>query len=303
MTAAANGSGRLDEQRGEALDARRGPARSPAAAPPDRGRCRGTGRCRSPRSGRRGARGRSAVTSGDAAVSGAIGRRRPSLGDGSTVGGGVAGSWSAGMNQSGRDAGSRPETSVRSIVSPTVQAGAVPSSLARRRSTVWPSRWRNAMPSPAGDQVGAHDAPSVGDAQELLRRSMPSRMTTSVPKADVRVAATYAPVGRVGRVRGSRARSEPAPSPVSTVVAHDHRRPARAVAAVPDVEQELAVGPPLRILVTEHAVRSQAGIGQLLGRAVEELEDDVLSSGSGASLTGRPSRRPARRPAGGSSTA
>ena len=80
------------------------------------------------------------------------------------AGGGVAGSWSAGMYQSGREAGSRPETSVRFVISPTVQSGPAPSSLASRRSTVWPSSVRNAMASPAGDQTGARELGDVARA-------------------------------------------------------------------------------------------------------------------------------------------
>ena len=93
------------------------------------------------------------------------------------------------MNQSGREAASRPDTSVRSTVSFTVQAGAAPSSTASRRSTVCPTMWRKAMPLPAGDQVGANEAPS-SVSRSSSRPFRASRITTSVPSAVVRVAAT-----------------------------------------------------------------------------------------------------------------
>ena len=78
------------------------------------------------------------------------------------------GSRSAGMNQSGRETGSSPDTSVRGTISSTVQRGAEPPSWARRRSTVCPSRCRKAIPSPAGDQRGANDASSFVTRHELL---------------------------------------------------------------------------------------------------------------------------------------
>ena len=113
---------------------------------------------------------------------------------GATLGGGVAGSWSAGMNQSGPESASRPETSVSGIVSSIVHAPGRPPSFARWRSTVWPSMWRNAMPSPAGDQTGDQDASS-----SVTRMSSwpepPSRMTTFVPRDVVNVAAMYRPSG------------------------------------------------------------------------------------------------------------
>ena len=81
-----------------------------------------------------------------------------------------------------------PDTWVRSIVSVTVQSGPDPPSLASLRSTIWPSMWRNAMASPAGDQTGAHDPPSVV-TRSSSRPWAASRITTSLPKLLVRVAA------------------------------------------------------------------------------------------------------------------
>ena len=76
----------------------------------------------------------------------------------------------------------------------TVQSGRCPSSRTSSRSTIWPWMWRNAIASPTGDQTGAQDAPSL-----VSRRSSrpldASRMTTSLPKLLVLVAAMYRPSG------------------------------------------------------------------------------------------------------------
>ena len=61
------------------------------------------------------------------------------------------------MNQPGRDAPSRPDTSVRALVSVTVQSGALPPSDGHPQVHDLPSIWRNAIASPLGDHTGAHD--------------------------------------------------------------------------------------------------------------------------------------------------
>src|SRR5262249_49856305 len=100
----------------------------------------------------------------------------------------AAGSRAGGMNQSGRDAASRPDTSVRSIVSGIVQFGPVPSSLAHLRSAVCPTRGREGIPAPPGDPDGAHDAPSSVTRMSSLPL-LAFRITTSVPSVVVLVAA------------------------------------------------------------------------------------------------------------------
>jgi hypothetical protein len=66
----------------------------------------------------------------------------------------------------------------------------LPSRTAILRSTIWPSMWKNAIASPFGDQVGAHEAPSVVRRRSSRPRTA-SRMTTSDPNALIRVAAMY----------------------------------------------------------------------------------------------------------------
>jgi hypothetical protein len=98
------------------------------------------------------------------------------------------------MNQSGREAASRPDTCVSATVSPTVHAGPGPVSWTIRRSTIPLSMWRKAIASPRGDQTGAQDRLS-----SLSRASSDpfeaSRITTSVPSPSVFVAATNRPSG------------------------------------------------------------------------------------------------------------
>src|SRR6185503_5564122 len=108
------------------------------------------------------------------------------------VGVGSAGSWSAGMNHCGRDGASRPAEIVSATGSPAVQVGAVPESGIIQRSTTPCSSLKKATASMSGDQTGLNDSSSVVS----LSSSAPflaSRITTSVPKLVVLVAATYLP--------------------------------------------------------------------------------------------------------------
>ena len=57
-----------------------------------------------------------------------------------------------------------------------------------------PSRWRKAIASPAGDHTGEKE-PSSSVTRRISAPVAPSRMTTSVPKLSVRVAAMYLPSG------------------------------------------------------------------------------------------------------------
>ena len=75
----------------------------------------------------------------------------------------------------------------------TVQWPLDASMLTKRRSTLVPDRWRNAIASPAGDQTGENEWLS----SVTRRTSVPaaSRIAMSVPKASVLVAAMNRPSG------------------------------------------------------------------------------------------------------------
>ena len=116
--AAAYGRRGLDEERGEPLDAGEIAREARRAAPPGPDRRRRTGTLPTA-ADRAASRSRYAVTE-------AVDAAAP---DGTTVGAGVAGRSSGGTYQSGREPPSRPETWVRSTVSPTVQRRRRPSRL------------------------------------------------------------------------------------------------------------------------------------------------------------------------------
>ena len=153
------------------------------------------------------------------------------------------------------------------------------------RSTIWPARWRNAIASPAGDQTGENEWRVVGDAEDLLA-PVSSRITTSVPNEFV-----FGSPRRTGRPasttgRGSPDRSAPRVFFVARVVAVDLRGAPRAVAAVPDVEQDLAVRPPRRVLVAERAGLRQVQRASASSVAMSKrLRTTSLWSGFGPSVT------------------
>ena len=135
----------------------------------------------------------------------------------------AAGSWSAGMNQSGREAASRPETSVRSMVSLDRPARRRAVELGQPQVDDLPDRCGGTRsPSPAGDQTGANEAPS-----SVRRRS--SRAVARIEDHDVgaervvRVAATYRPSGEHAGLHVAGAGQRPGRLRRG-VVAHDHRR-------------------------------------------------------------------------------
>ena len=144
FTAATNGSRRLDDEGAERLDAVDVAAEPGWQRRRDPGRARDTARCRSPCSAKRAARG--------TAVAPARTRRRSRRSGPATRGRGGDRRWRGQLVERdephGREAPSSPETTVRSIVSLTRNAGAVPVRFTIRRSTIWPWTCRNAMASP-----------------------------------------------------------------------------------------------------------------------------------------------------------
>ena len=184
MTAAANGTAAVEDEPGEALRSRRGPAEAvrqgrrvrvepEAQDGADRGRTRGealevrtVGRCdagahpprrRRRRRSRRGRRGRRSS-------------RRPRSRSAGSVGGGVGQlrrrdePARLGRGVEPRDLGQRDRLARRS------SCRADPRGVAIWRSTICPSRWRNAIASPVGDHDRRERASVVGDPQELGAR-------------------------------------------------------------------------------------------------------------------------------------
>ena len=159
------------------------------------------------------------------------------------------------------------------MTSLTVQFGASPSSRISLRSTIWPWMWRNAIASPIGDQTGRPRCPVVGQALELPAVG---------GIEDHEVVPEAAGLGRddVAAIRRERRFEVARPGQRSGgllrhIEAVDDRRPACAGAVVPDVEEDLAVRSPGRVLVSERRGLRDLRDGRLLRGQVVELEDDV----------------------------
>src|SRR6185295_10862519 len=96
------------------------------------------------------------------------------------------------MNHPGRDGASRPAEIVRAMGWPTVQLGAVPDrGMSHRSTTPW-SSLKYATESMSGDQTGLKDSSSLVSFSSSVP-FLASRMTTSVPKLVVFVAAMNRP--------------------------------------------------------------------------------------------------------------
>ena len=180
---------------------------------------------------------------------------------------------SSGTNQPGRDSPSRPETSVRSVMSLTVQSGAVPS----RRASLQ-------VDDLAAD-VEERDRVAVRRPDRRPRRAVVGHPQELAPVAGIEdhdVVAEAAGLGRrdvpaIGRERGFEVAGpgQGRALALGDVVPNDHRRALRPVTTVADVEQDLAIRPPGRILVAERRRLAQRRDLRLLGDRVVELEDDV----------------------------
>ena len=158
LTAAACGSGRLEQQPRERLDAGERRPGSPA------GRAVGSGSMprHRHRPRRRGPRGEPLE------VGGVTSRART----GSPASGTARASGRRGAGPRARTSRLRGavEAGVRGQVERLLRpstSGPLPSSWASRRSTIWPAMWRKAIASPAGDHVGAQLTPSSVSRSEL----------------------------------------------------------------------------------------------------------------------------------------
>lgn len=96
------------------------------------------------------------------------------------------------MNHAGRESASSPAESVSGSGSPAVQSGPVPVSGTRYRSTTPNATRKNATASPFGDHTGLNEF-SSWVTRSSSAPVFASRMTTSVPKVLVLVAATNLP--------------------------------------------------------------------------------------------------------------
>ena len=193
-----------------------------------------------------------------------------------------AGSSDGGTNHDGRDAPSRPETVVRSVVFDTAHWPLEASSVASFRSTIWPARWRNAIASPGGRPDRRERVRIVRDLEDLLAPAVEDHDVRPERVAPGR--GHEPPVRRVrrGEVAGTRERRGLLRR---RVVAVQLRGALRAVAPVPDVEQA-----PCRRSATpgpgDRASRTPAGSGTSSFRLARSnrFRTTSLWSGFGASV-------------------